>query len=143
MLKVATLGVALVLVLPSERTAECGLFDIDAAFKEAQAVFVGRVVGTKSVRTDPKGHRADTVATLKVERIWKGPHADIIHVQTCGSRQYGVECGEGINFQVKRSYLVFAYGDPPETSSCTTKLTEDSVDQLLWLASKSSWPWPG
>ncbi len=118
--------------------ASCVPFDIAGFFQESQAVFVGRVMGTKAVRTGAEWNEVHTVATLRVQRLWKGPDSPVIEVTTCGSVPDNVLCTVGADFKVGTTYLVTAYGEPLSTSKCGTRPIDESIDELLWLAAKPS-----
>ena len=119
----------------------CAPLIIERAYTEASAIFVGRVVSTKSVKTGPGMDEVHTVATLRVQRVWKGPRSTVIEVKTCGGRvseQVETICTVGANYRVGTSYLVLAFGESLDTSQCATRPLDESIDELLWLASKPS-----
>ena len=118
--------------------ASCYVFEIDRAFRDAKAVFVGRVVSTKLIRVGRESTDVSTVATLSVERRWKGPRTKTLDVRTCGGGD--AVCTVGIEFIPGDRYIVFAYGRLFETSICDTRLVEDAGKEMLWLERKPSRP---
>jgi len=112
----ALAGIVLVSV---NAIASCYQFDIDWAFKHARTVLVGRVASTKHVRVGSGPADVNTMATLVVERQWKGTRRKTIDVRTCSADETS-ECVVGVDFRQGERYLVFAYGKKLETSVCDT-----------------------
>jgi len=132
-----TLSLLLVVVaLTDHVAASCAVFEVGPGFRTAKAVFVGEVVATRVVRsaTDPLDVR--TVATVNVERSWKGPRARTLEVSACGGA--GVACTVSMDFEVGRRYLFFAEGNPLSTSSCMSRPIETASAELRWLERKRS-----
>ena len=90
---------------------------LEADFREAAAVFAGRVVALQTATTKSAGKvEEEMVATLSVERRWKGPKNAEIRVRTCGTQEMLCTCGT--DFQLGARFVVFAVGKPLSTSSC-------------------------
>ncbi len=65
--------------------ASCYEFDAQGSYKRAQAVLVGTVASTRTGRFGAGPADVKTIATVVVERRWKGPHRKTIDVTTCGA----------------------------------------------------------
>jgi hypothetical protein len=104
--------------------------DISAAYRQAAAVFVGRVI---SLEVAPSAAREpgedDMVATLQVERRWKGPRTSTLRVRTCGTQATVCTCG--VDFQLGARYVVFASGKRLETTSCDLTRLALAADDLI------------
>jgi hypothetical protein len=123
---------AVVVIFASRASyASCYVFEIDRAFRDARAVFVGRVVSTKLIRVGRDSTDVSTVATLLVERRWNGPRTKTLDVRTCGGGD--AVCTVGIEFIPGDRYIVFAYGRLFETSVCDTRLVADADKEMLCL----------
>jgi len=111
--------------------------DISAQYGQAAAVFVGRVV---ALEVAPNPARAsgedDMVATLRVERRWKGPRTRTIRVRTCGTQAVGCTCG--FDFQLGARYVVFATGRRLETTSCDRTRLALAADDIIRDAERLS-----
>lgn len=120
----ATLHVAL---LPAAAHAQCVIFDRpEELFARADAVFLGTVVETEP--TGAQGaHAIVQIATLRVERSWKGRPGRAVRV------------GADRPFETDRKYLVFAAGDPLSTTIlCRWTEPEDRAKpRLEWLAQRA------
>jgi len=110
----------------SSAGASCAVFEIGSGFRDSRAVFIGEVLATRVVRS-----KAQTVATIRVERRWKGPRGKTIEVSTCGGGD--AVCTISIDFQVGGAYLIFAEGRPLATSDCMAWPVEEAKEQLQWL----------
>jgi hypothetical protein len=114
---------------------------LDDHFSRSSIVFVGRAISQQIVPIrSPSGSRA-TETTFEVEELWKGQADAIPRVRTCGWTEGDVAltCFEGFSFVVGSRYVVFAAGDPFETSGCgPTGLKDRSERTLQWLADKPS-----
>jgi hypothetical protein len=88
-----------------------------ADFREASAVFAGRVVALEIVTRKIDGRaEEETVATLEVLRRWKGSSDSKLRVRTCGTQTMICTCGT--HFELGAYFVVFAQGEPLETGSC-------------------------
>lgn len=120
-------GVALELVaVPAVGYAQCVIFDKpEDLFARADVVFVGTVVSSEP--TGAKGdHAIIDVATLLVEKAWKG------------RLRREVRVGADRPFEVNKKYVVFAAGKPLSTSIlCRWAEPEDRAKMKLeWLATR-------
>ena len=125
---------------PVHVRAECTIVNFDTQFADAAAVFVGRAVQQEVVMSK-RGERV-TETTLDVEDVWKGVSERIVRMQTCGWAlpNAGLVCSEDFHFTVGDTYLVFASGQPLETSRCQPTERMDRADkQLQWLSNKPHW----
>ncbi len=104
--------------------------DVSAAYRQAAAVFVGRVV-TLEVAPNPAREPGedDMVATLRVERLWKGPRTSTLRVRTCGTQAAACTCG--FDFQLGARYVVFASGKRLETTSCDRTRVALAADDII------------
>jgi hypothetical protein len=121
--------------------ADCGLLTLDDYFIRSQIVFVGRAIGQQVVPIRPPSGTRATETTFEIEELSKRQADTIPRVQTCGWTEGGLEmtCAEGFTFVMGSRYLVFAAGDPLETSGCWPNgLVDRSERTLEWLASKPS-----
>jgi hypothetical protein len=90
---------------------------LEADYREAEAVFAGRIVALQVAPAKVGGNSDEhMVATLVVERRWKGPKTREIQVQTCGTQETLCTCGT--DFALGGRFVVFAVGKPLSTSSC-------------------------
>lgn len=90
---------------------------LTADFREAAAVFAGRVVALEIAEVKVGDHlEEEMVATLKVERRWKGPGSALLRIRTCGTQTMLCTCGT--DFQLGAHFVVFAVGKPLGTGSC-------------------------
>src|SRR5262249_40294895 len=81
----------------------------------------------------------ETQTTFEVEEIWKGTADSARRVRTCGWTDGTIEmlCSECSTFMVGSRYVVFASGDPLETSQClATALVDRAHKTLQWLSGK-------
>ena len=69
------------------------------------------------------------VATLRVERRWKGPRTSLVRVRTCGTQAAVCTCG--FDFQLGARYVVFASGSRLETTSCDRTRLALAADALI------------
>jgi hypothetical protein len=90
---------------------------LEADFREAGAVFAGRVIALE-IHTHPgDDERTEyTVAIFAVERRWRGPTSKRIRVTTCGTQEMICTCGS--DFVLGGRYLVFAEGKELWAGSC-------------------------
>ena len=108
--------------------AELGPFEKQV--RDASAVFLGRVVRLELTASAAGGD--DMIATIRVERRWKGPRARELQVKTCGTQVMICTCG--VDFQLGERYLVVAAGKPLETSICyRTTLAVGSDEEIRAL----------
>ena len=120
----------------SRARASCAVFDIEAGFRDARAVFVGQVVATRVVQSATDRSDVRTVATVRVERRWKGPRAKTLEVSACGGGD--VVCTVSMDFTIGGRYVFFADGNPLSTSSCMSQPLEAASAELRWLERKRS-----
>ncbi len=134
--------------LPNEKVENA----VNTAFKEATAVFSGKVVGFEYRKGIPNellesqenylGKHFDyetMVVKFQVERWWKGEASSVIFLVTSNTKNSdgstsGTSCDYG--FEKDRSYLTYTYGQDSElrTNSCTrTKLLNSAEDDLKIL----------
>jgi hypothetical protein len=136
-MRVLCVGVVVLVVFTGRpAAASCAVFEIDSGFRDAKAVFVGQVMATRVVQSANDSFDVRTVATVRVERRWKGPSAKALEVSACGGG--GVVCTVSIDFEIGRRYLFFAEGNPLSTSSCMSWPVETASTELRWLARKRS-----
>ena len=115
-----------VLILPAVASAQCVVFDKpEDLFASADVVFVGTVV-----RNGPTGasgaHSIVDIATLRVERSWKGRPGREVRV------------GADRSFEINKKYVVFAAGKPLSTSIlCRWAEPEERAKaKLEWLSKR-------
>jgi hypothetical protein len=90
---------------------------LEADYREAEAVFAGKVVALQIATVEIAGQVDEQmVATLRVERRWKGPRGAEIRVRTCGTQEMLCTCGT--DFELGAHFVVFAVGKPLSTGSC-------------------------
>lgn len=130
MIKANILLAAFLLGLPSDASAQCVSFDKPSdAFEISDAVFLGTVVANGPTGNTGE-HTTVDIATLRVERVWKGDPGKEVPV------------GADLVFQIGRQYVVFAAGKPLSTTlECKmSQLVEDAKPKLDWLARRRSRP---
>lgn len=117
-----------------------GPLTLEDQFARSQTVFVGRAIAQQIVPTGSRSGTRATETTFQVEEIWKGQsNAKTLRVQTCGwnDGSEAMTCSEGFTFVVGSRYVVFAGGDPLETSQCQpTGLVDRARGTLQWLSGK-------
>ena len=127
-LLVVFIGAGLLSVPAAAAYGQCVVFENPAElYRVNQAVFVATVVTTEAA--GGQGHHAITdVATLRVERSWKGRVAREVRV------------GSDRPFEVGTKYVVFASGRPL-TSSILCRAAEPvaaAKKKMAWLARRRS-----
>jgi hypothetical protein len=125
---------------PVHVRADCPIVNFDTEFANAAAIFEGRAIKQEVVTTTRGGRVTET--TLDVEQLWKGLSDRTVRVQTCSWAlpNAGLVCSEDFHFTVGETYLVFASGQPLETSGCRPTERVDRADkQLQWLSNKPHW----
>jgi hypothetical protein len=114
------LAFLVLLLTPATRSDACVCYEssgLAADYREAGAVFAGKVVALHVASVKIAGHvEEEMVATLGVERRWKGPRTAEIQVRTCGTQEMLCTCGT--DFQLGARFVVFAMGKPLSTGSC-------------------------
>ncbi len=129
-------------VLPSRDAAACGCEDLGSVADQlgkARAVFLGRIVRLELAIPSVVGRdNEDMVATFKVERRWKGPAKSMIRVRTSGNQVAISTCG--ISFQLGRRYVIFASGDPLETTSCWDNRPSENAGAVIGELDAASKP---
>jgi hypothetical protein len=126
-------------VAPARATCP-GPLTLEDQFAGSRTVFVGRAIAQQIVpRTDwPPRDRA-TETTFEVEEVWKGQTDTTLRLQTCGwnDGSEALTCSEDVIFVVGSRYVVFAAGDPLQTSGCQpTALVDRAGETLQWLSGK-------
>jgi hypothetical protein len=85
--------------------------------RAAETVVLGRVVGLSLERRSIEGEEIEyTVATIQVERSWKGPETPAVRISTCGDQFMICTCG--IHFDLGGTYIIVTDGRGPQVSSC-------------------------
>jgi hypothetical protein len=128
-------GLIVFVALAGRAGASCAVFEIESGFRDAKAVFVGQVVATRVVQSATDRSDVRTVATVRVERKWKGPRAKNLEVSACGGGD--VLCTVSMDFEIGGRYLFFADGTPLSTSSCMSRPVETASAELRWLERKT------
>ena len=121
--------------------ASCAKRSLEQQFAGSTAVFVGRATAQQAearTRVVSGGARdeIDTVTTFAVEQMWKGAPAKEMRVMTCGGSlgDRAFTCSSSFRFHIGSTYLVFASGEPLETSECVpTALVDRATQTLEWL----------
>ena len=121
--------------------ASCAKSSLGQQFAGSTVVFVGRATAQQAeARTrvgSGAGEGIDTVTTFAVEQMWKGPPEKEVRVMTCGGRlgDRAFTCSSSFRFHIGSTYLVFASGEPLETSECVpTALVDRATQTVEWLA---------
>jgi hypothetical protein len=127
-----------VLVVPTLATCP-GPLTLEDQFARSQTVFVGRAIAQQVVPTGLRSGTRVTETTFMVEELWKGRANVTLRVQTCGWKDgsEALTCSEDVIFVVGSRYVVFAAGDPLQTSGCQpTALVDRAGETLQWLSGK-------
>jgi len=135
-----------VLCSSSSVRAQCPAFTLEQKFKDSAAVFVGRVVGMKTLRESQRLRQPDSVITLAVDDLWKGPVGkdQLIYSTATGRKATIVTCGRvldgvvtclDLRFELNTKFVVFADKDGMSTCAPTARV-EQAVRTLQWLADK-------
>ena len=117
--------------------ATCPVTTLEDQFAASAAVFVGQATAQQVVVT-ARGDNA-TETTFEVRDVWKGTADQRVRVRTCGWAlpNSGMTCSEDVRFVVGEIYLVFAVGQPLETSQCQpTERVDRAEKPLQWLSTK-------
>lgn len=121
-------GAISLVFIPLGAWGQCVTFDKPEDFyRLSDAVFVGMVI--RNAPTGAKGsHEMVDVATLRVERSWKGV------------RSREVRVGSDVALESQKTYLVFASGDPLSTSALCrwTEPIGEAKAKLDWLSKMRS-----
>lgn len=84
--------------------------------RAAEIVVLGRVVALELRSRLIEGERIEyTVATIEVERRWKGPDQPTVEVKTCGDQVTICTCG--VHFHLGGTFIVITENDN-QVSSC-------------------------
>jgi hypothetical protein len=114
------------IVLPGAVSAQCVIFEKPAdLFARADVVFVGTVI--RNLSTGAGGeHSIVDIATLRVERSWKGRPGREVRV------------GADRPFELDKKYVVFAAGKPLSSSILCrwAEPEERAKTKLEWLAKR-------
>ncbi len=135
-----SLALAAFLLIAPERSFACSCImldeplnkQIESAFTEANAVFSGEVVEVRESADDSYS----VEVTFKTAKTWKG---DALKTITISTGQNSAMCG--FNFEVGKTYLVYAHGEAGKLSTtiCTRTAefkTSGDVKQLNKLKKK-------
>ena len=128
------------LVAPTLATCP-GPLTLEEQFARSQVVFIGRAVAQQIVVTDSSRGTRATETTFEVEEFWKGESKANVRVQTCGwhDEREAMTCSEAFTFVPGARSVVFAAGNPLETSLChPTALADRAEATLTFLSAKSS-----
>ena len=135
----ALVGLFCVTTMFSTVRASCPATTLENQFMSSAAVFVGRATNQQVVPATHNPSERVTETTFEVEDRWKGPSETTVRIQTCGWTlgNESVTCSEGFRFSVGDRYLVFAAGQPLETSACVSTERVDRAERTLqWLSDK-------
>jgi hypothetical protein len=120
--------------------ADCPFVTLEDQFARSQAVFIGRAIAQQIVPINARSGTRATETTFAIEQLWKGRvNPKTLRVRTCSwnDGNNAVTCGESLTIVVGSRYIVFAIGDPLETSQCQpTALAERAEKTLQWLSGK-------
>lgn len=115
-------------LLPGAANAQCVVFEKpEELFAFSDAVFTGTVLATE--QTGARGtHVIVSIATLRVERSWKGDLGREVRV------------GADMPFERGKRYVVFANGKPLSTSILcrAAERIERAKPKLRWLSKRRS-----
>ena len=121
-------GVVAFVLTPPAAWGQCVTFDKPEDFyRLSDAVFVGTVI--RNAPTGAKGsHEMVDVATLRLERSWKGV------------RSREVRVASDVALESQKKYLVFAGGNPLSTSVLCrwTEPIDEAKAKLDWLSKRRS-----
>ena len=136
-----TLGLASLLGVMAASSASvraaCPVTTLESQFTNSTAVFVGRAMAERVVAASRNPGGRVTETTFEVEDRWKGASDPIVRVQTCGWTvgDKTLLCSEGVRFVVGERYLVFAAGQPLQTSACQPTERVDRAERTVrWLS---------
>jgi hypothetical protein len=127
--------------------AECPTFTLEQKFKESAAVFVGRVIGMKTVREPKSLEEPKSLISFAVDDLWKEPekklHVGKIDIRlqtiaTCGRVIDGVVRCLDLQFELNRRFVVFA--DKDGMSMCAPTARVDQAARTLWAHRSESDP---
>ena len=119
--------------------ASCPATTLESQFTSSAAVFLGRATNQHVVTATRGPSDRVTETTFEVQERWKGASKTIVQVQTCGWTlgDKSVTCSDAVRFVIGERYLVFAAGQPLETSDCQPTERLDRADRTLqWLSDK-------
>jgi hypothetical protein len=121
--------VAAIFLLPLRSAHPCVCYESEglaADFAEAKSVVAGKIIALEIATVTVEGHSSeDMVATVRVERHWKGPKDTLLRVRTCGTQETLCTCGT--DFRLGGHFLIFAAGTPLATSTCQRTRSYSSV----------------
>ena len=118
------------LVQPAASCVCVEMGDLPAIVRDSSAVFLGRVVAFRIVAKRVQGTlQEDTEVTFAVDRRWKGATRRSVKVRTCGTER--IVCTCGAHFELGYSYVVFASGNPLETTSCHPNEQFEGAEDLI------------
>jgi len=140
-------AITLISVLGSSSAvrAECPTFTLEQKFTDSTAVFVGRVIGIKTLRASGSGAEPTSVISFAVDESWKEPaeqqhfvgktNVRLQTIVTCGRVIDGaVDCLD-LRFELNARFVVFADMDGM-TMCAPTARVEQAARTLRWLADK-------
>jgi hypothetical protein len=124
----ATLGAAITLCCAQARACECIVGTPADAYKQADAVFEGRVRRVVQPPAGTEGLAAQKRVQLEVVRAWKGVRTEQVEVTTAADPAI---CG--YDFAVEQSYFVYAVaqGDQLSVSLCSRTRPMAAADDDL------------
>ena len=146
LIRFAAMTLVSVLWSSSAVRAECPAFTLEQKFKDSAAVFVGRVVGMKTLREPQRLRQPNSLITFAVDDLWKGPVGkdQMIYSTATGTKATIVTCGRVIDgvatcidlrFELNTKFVVFA--DKDGISMCApTARVDQAIRTLRWLANK-------
>ena len=143
LIRFAAITLLSVLWSSSAVRAECPAFTLEQKFKDSAAVFVGRVIGMKTLRVSEGLGEPNSTISFAIDDLWKEPAGQTLFVGkirlqaivTCGRVIDGVVRCQDLRFELNAKYVVFA--DKDGMSMCApTARVDQAARTLRWLADK-------
>ena len=98
--------------------------------READIVILGRVVALELRSKEVERETIEyTVATVEVQRRWKGPDRRTIEVSTCGDQAMICTCG--VHFDLGGTFIVITENEHQVSSCGLTRLIAPGDDPLV------------
>jgi hypothetical protein len=121
------------------------MFTLEQKFRDSAAVFVGRVIGMKTLRVPKNLGETNSLISFAVDDLWKEPAEKKLYVGrtnirlktivTCGRVIEDVVTCRDLRFELNTKFVVFA--DKDGMSMCApTARVDQAVRTLRWLAAK-------